>query len=598
MALARWRVVLFLFLVMQALALAVIAPTTSALINFAVSLSDQAALTDQDIAMFFLSPAGFVAAIAVVSVILATQIGTFAVMAAMLRLPTGSGMRTVQLAIGHILRRFWPLTEFALRLILRVLGLALPFLAGAGLIFLRNLTEFDINYYLTYKPPEFLWSAGLIAILILAMAAVLLIKLSDWAVSAHLVLFADCPPSKAFAESKTRMEGDRTRLQAELFGWFAVRFIIAQLIFFFFGAVFSLLPLGGETSIRTVVVIVIGIVAVWVMASWLLGAISLGALAVLLDVQFGPQPIDTSVKPLQKSRVGIVAAVIVAAAGIGMWVSTALLDAVKTQDSVEIIAHRGAAGSRPENTMASIEKALDDQADWVEIDVQESLDGQVVVVHDADFMKLAGNPVKVWEADYFELSQIDIGSWYDPIYSDQNPPLLSDVLRAAKGRSKVLIELKHYGHAVSLQQRVVDMVEAEDMADQVAIMSLKYPSVLKVQEIRPEWRTGILAASAVGDLAGLSGDFLAVRTGVAGPRLIRNLHSAGKDLYVWTVNDPLEMSQVMSEGVDGIITDEPALARKVLEIRASLNSAERMALWLASELGLTLNTQRYRDDAP
>ena len=80
--------------------------------------------------------------------------------------------------------------------------------------------------------------------------------------------------------------------------------------------------------------------------------------------------------------------------------------------------------------------------------------------------------------------------------------------------------------------------------------------------------------------------------------MIERAHGTGKDIYVWTVNDPLQMSQVISEGVDGIITDEPALVHKVLAARAEMNAVQRMALWVSSELGLTMNTDEYRDENP
>ena len=119
------------------------------------------------------------------------------------------------------------------------------------------------------------------------------------------------------------------------------------------------------------------------------------------------------------------------------------------------------------------------------------------------------------------------------------------------------------------------------MADQVALMSLSYPAIQKARAMRPDLRNGVLAATAVGDLAGLETDFLAVNLGLVTPELIRSAHAAGKDVYAWTVNDPLTMSRLISQGIDGLITDEPALARKVLADRAELSTPERLLLWLA-----------------
>ena len=162
----------------------------------------------------------------------------------------------------------------------------------------------------------------------------------------------------------------------------------------------------------------------------------------------------------------------------------------------------------------------------------------------------------------------------------------------------MLVELKYYGQAVDLEARSIGVFVRAGLAVHVAIMSLKYPAVRKVRELRPDWRTGVLAATAVGNLTRLEGDFIAVNAHHVGPRLVSTASAAGKDLYVWTVNDPLEMSAMISMGVDGIITDEPALARQVLTDRASMSSPQRLLLLLAERLGLSLPTGEYRDASP
>ena len=96
-------------------------------------------------------------------------------------------------------------------------------------------------------------------------------------------------------------------------------------------------------------------------------------------------------------------------------------------------------------------------------------------------------------------------------------PTLEEVLAAVRGRSRLVIELKYYGHDQQLEQRVVDIVESMDMADQVAIMSLKLSGIQKLQAIRPDWPAGLLAATAVGDLSRLDVDYLAVNQNMAEP---------------------------------------------------------------------------------
>ena len=234
----------------------------------------------------------------------------------------------------------------------------------------------------------------------------------------------------------------------------------------------------------------------------------------------------------------------------------------------------------------------------MEVDFHETADGEVVVMHDSDFMKLAGVDLKIWDATMEDLATIDVGSWFDPAYASERIPRLEEVLEITRGRAKLLIELKYYGHDFDLEARTVQIVERVGMGEQVATMSLKYPAVEKMLDLRPDWRAGVLAATAIGDVARLEGDFVAVSASYANPHLVASTEAAGKDLYVWTVNDPLRMSAMISMGVDGIITDEPALARHVLSVRARMSAPERMMLFLAERLGLSLPETFHRDASP
>jgi glycerophosphoryl diester phosphodiesterase len=278
----------------------------------------------------------------------------------------------------------------------------------------------------------------------------------------------------------------------------------------------------------------------------------------------------------------------------GYW----LLQGMQVQDEATVIAHRGAAGAAPENTLASVRRANADGTDWVEIDVQETADGEVVVIHDSDFMKLAGNPLKVWEGTLAQVQDIDIGSWFAPEYSSERVPTLREVLAEVAGKSHLVIELKYYGHDQQLEQRVVDIVEQAGMVDDVAIMSLKYEGIQKIRKLRSDWTIGLLAVKALGNLTRLDVDFLAVNTGMATPGFVRRAQESGKQVWVWTINEAVTMSRVMSLGVNGIITDEPALAREVIEQRAELGSVERLLVHTAVLFGRPVPVRDYRDESP
>jgi glycerophosphoryl diester phosphodiesterase len=261
-----------------------------------------------------------------------------------------------------------------------------------------------------------------------------------------------------------------------------------------------------------------------------------------------------------------------------------------------VIGHRGAAALAPENTLAAVERAIEDGADWVEIDVQETADGEVVLLHDSDFMKLAGSPLKIWNGSFAEVRELDVGSWFGPDFQGEGIATLEEVLLRARGRAKIVIELKYYGHDQRLEERVAAIVDRTGMEDDIAVMSLNLRGVERMSALRPDFRTGLLAATAVGRLTQVDVDFLAVSLPLATTRLLRQAHAGGKEVYVWTVNDEVTMAHQLLQGVDGLITDHPARARAVIEIERGLTSVERLLLGTSFWLGVKPSTFQISRD--
>jgi glycerophosphoryl diester phosphodiesterase len=573
---------------------ALILPLASALIGLAIASSDRSALTDQDIARFLMTPSGALGALGVVSLLLAASVLDVAVMTVTLRQGTRSPLAAIWAGAGAIAPRFPRVLRFAAALILRLLALVLPFAAAAGAVAWVLLRRHDINYYLTWRPPEALLAAGLIAVIALALAAVLLPRLAGWTIALPLVLFRRSTPRAAFAESTALMRGRRRQVMGMILIWAAIRAGLAAAVAFGLGLAVSALPWVTGGNLRFTAAGILLLLAIWALANATVAAWAHGALAVLTSTLFakatGAAPVtdDTTVRgPAPVLPLRALALVSVLAIGGALLAAGTLVARVTADRPVAVIAHRGAAALAPENTFAAVRRALDDGADWVEIDVQEAADGTVIVAHDSDFMKLGRSPLKVWNATADDLSKIDIGSWFGPDYAGERTPTLAEVLALAKGRAGVLIELKYYGHDIDLAARVVAEVEAAGMQeDKIATMSLKYPQVQAMAALRPDWRRGVLAARAVGDLTGLDADFLAVNTGQVSMRLLARAHAAGKQVYVWTVDDPLTMSRLISMGVDGLITNDPGLARRVIAERAALSAPERLLLWLADRYRL------------
>jgi glycerophosphoryl diester phosphodiesterase len=257
-----------------------------------------------------------------------------------------------------------------------------------------------------------------------------------------------------------------------------------------------------------------------------------------------------------------------------------------TDRSVLVFAHRGASTSRPENTLASFRRAGEEHADFVELDVQESSDGVVLVAHDRDLMKVARSPLQIWSSSAQQLREVDIGSYFSAEFKDERVPTLAEALEVCKGVCRMNIELKDYGKSQHLEERVVELVETAGMQNDIVTMSLNHRMVENMKRLRPNWTAGLLAAKAIGEPSRLPFDFLAVESRMATRSFIRAAHAAHKPVYVWTVNDPQRMVRMIGLGADGLITDRPALARDVLARYAEMSQAERLLLFAMTQFGV------------
>lgn len=601
-----WRPFLVVHLLFTLLGITLLTPLLGAIVQGLVTLSGAAAVSDQDIALLLLSPLGIVSAVFLVALFLAIAGLEIAALQTVAQAARHSLKITALQAAAYSLQHAAAVLRLTLGLTLRVLVYLIPYLTVVGVLAWFLLTEHDINYYLSQRPPEYQYALAFTGLFTLVLAWVLGRRLLAWSLALPLVLFAGTRPKDAFGESEHRTAGSMRLCIRALLSWLLVALLLGLIPVLFLDLATGAIIGAGIQSLQRLVLLLGLTAAVWSGLGFLVAALNLGLLALLISVIYretggvsDPTSLERALhRPAIRMSTTTVAVIVVLVAALGLVSGGALLGNISLEDDTLVVAHRGAAGAAPENTLAAIRQAVTDGADWVEIDVQETRDGHVVVVHDSDFMKLAGNPVKVWDGELAEIRQIDVGSWFDPRFADERVPTLQEVLEVVRGRSYLVIELKYYGHDEQLEQRVVDMVESMDMADQVAIMSLKLPGIQKLQALRPDWHAGLLAAAAVGDLTRLEVDFLAVNQNMANRAFIKRAHSSGKRVFVWTVNDGLSLSHWMSMGVDGVITDEPALAVNILAQRRQLSSAERLLLSLVSLMGKPEIAKQYRDNSP
>ncbi len=241
--------------------------------------------------------------------------------------------------------------------------------------------------------------------------------------------------------------------------------------------------------------------------------------------------------------------------------SQAVSDAFLT---IQITAHRGSSKAAPENTMAAVKAAVEELADFVELDVQESLDGVLVLCHDMSLERLAGVSRNVTELTFEELSRLDVGSSFSEAFAGENIPGLREVMEFAKGQINLNLELKDLGTSASLPEKTVALIQELGMEEQCVISSVKMEYLERVKALNPDIRTGYIVAAAYGNYyTNKNLDFISIRSSFATKELVKRAHEAGKAIHVWTVNSVAELEQMKQAGVDNIITDYPVRAREI-----------------------------------
>jgi glycerophosphoryl diester phosphodiesterase len=251
---------------------------------------------------------------------------------------------------------------------------------------------------------------------------------------------------------------------------------------------------------------------------------------------------------------------------VGIAVGAILLGAVpilavysdlEVKQDVQVTAHRGSSLRAPENSLAAIAAAIEDGADYAEIDVQETADGEIVLLHDLDLLRVTGVNRKIWEVELAELQELDAGSWFSPEFADERIPTLQQAIDLAGEKIRLNIELKYNGHEPNLSRRVVEIVREKGIGSRCVLSSLSLKGLQEVEALAPELETGLIVGASIGNLTRLEVDFFSVNASRVNWPLAAELRDAGKELHAWTVNDTGEMWRLLTLGVDNLITDVP-----------------------------------------
>jgi glycerophosphoryl diester phosphodiesterase len=224
-----------------------------------------------------------------------------------------------------------------------------------------------------------------------------------------------------------------------------------------------------------------------------------------------------------------------------------------------VIAHRGASGTCPENTLAAFRRAEALGAHMIELDVQLSRDGEVVVVHDDTIDRTTDGTGAVSAQTLAALRRLDAGAWFGATYRGERIPTLAEVL--AEIRLPVNVELKAGGGA-DLERRTLEVVTTAQALRRVVFSSFDAQALVRMRDLTADadlavlWtRRAVAPAIELAKRVGARG--LHLRKTAADPRSLAAARENDLEVRVWTVNEPREFAPLSRLGASGVFTDYP-----------------------------------------
>lgn len=232
---------------------------------------------------------------------------------------------------------------------------------------------------------------------------------------------------------------------------------------------------------------------------------------------------------------------------------------------VEVTAHRGYSAVYPENTIPAFKGAIQVGADWAELDVQQTADGEVIVMHDSNLKRTTGLDKEVWQVTWDEIKDLDNGSWFDKKYQTVRIPTLEEVLKVCRGKIHLNIEIKPSGHDKDLEEQVAKLLKKYHMRDTCVVSSLKYDSLRKIKQADDSIETAYITSVSYGNFTDLEyADGYSVESTLLSKGFVNKAQKAGKQIYVWTENSEERLEKVVGMGIDNVITDDPVMAKELI----------------------------------
>lgn len=234
-----------------------------------------------------------------------------------------------------------------------------------------------------------------------------------------------------------------------------------------------------------------------------------------------------------------------------------------------IIAHRGAKGMSPENTLGAFKLGLEQGCEGIELDVHLSADGELVVIHDHTLDRTTDRQGAIAEKTLAEIKEADAGSWYSEAYKGEKVPTLAEVFDLVPASVMINIEIKAPGNG--MEQKLADFLSERGRIDNVVTSSFDHKSVRRLKLIEPKAKIGLLYANNLLDPTAYARSFdvevysLHPHFRAIDAEDVAKAVENGLKVYPYTANEVHDFKELNEKGVSGIITDFPGRLKEWLQ---------------------------------
>ncbi len=245
-----------------------------------------------------------------------------------------------------------------------------------------------------------------------------------------------------------------------------------------------------------------------------------------------------------------------------------------------IFAHRGSSAHAPENTLAAFELAIRQNADAVELDATLCADGHVVVFHDDTVERTTDGTGLLKELPLEALKELDAGCYFDATFCGERIPTLDEVFETLGQKIFINVELKNYASPFDdLPKKVASLAKKHNLAKRMLCSSFNPLALRRINRLLPDTPVGLLTLPGFGGalirstlVSWIPHQALHPPLQDATRHLINQQHLRGRRVYVYTVNHPKDIANLYQWNVDGIFTDDPLLARQVIEAERAMEA--------------------------